>query len=335
MVNACVANVNASLFAAATNTVTVDGTSCTKKTATLTATGRPVTKVQRYNNAKNANTFGASMIGYVTAGMVNQSIDARAKFNDRSPLNVLEWHLLWKLMDAYVAEFGNVRPHPDVPGMTRYLEDFGRAFARLKSWYVYEHFRSRINGVAFIDSDVDRCDRMLAARNEGSDRERASWLFYTPLQNLMYEALYPGAVVDMGWFDDATADVVVEGVAAFLNHLLSSRSAVGGDEPTFTVRLAPPVVSVRDRDFTMHNIDAHVYRSVGRAGVKRILNAVDAFDLGPYTPDFVAVHDAVGPNSESWSKAAKHAVVGEPTSDRGVSVSKASVEEETDVDLMF
>lgn len=94
IVNTCTANVNASLFAASRNTITVDGTSCTKKTATLTATGRPVTKVHCYNNVKNANTFDASIIGYVIAGIVNQSINTRAKFNYRSPLNVLEWHLL-------------------------------------------------------------------------------------------------------------------------------------------------------------------------------------------------------------------------------------------------
>lgn len=324
---------NASLFTANTNTITVDGTSCTKKTATLTATGRPVTKVQRHNNAKNANTFGASMIGYVMAGMVNQSIDTRSKFNDRSPLNVLEWHLLWKLMDSYAAKFGNVRPHPK---MTRYLEDFRRVFTQLKSWYVYKHFRSRINGIAFIDSNVDRCDQMHMTRNEGSDKERASWLFYTPLQNLMYEVLYPEAIIDMDWFNDATTDVVVEGVSVFLNNLLSNtikRTANAG-EPTFTVRLAPPVVSVHDQDFTMHNISTHVYRSVGRAGVKRILDTVDTFDVDSYTPNYVTVCNVIGPNGESWSKAAKHTDVGEPTFDSAVTAS-STVEEETDMDSMF
>lgn len=334
--NTCVANVNVSLFVADTNTITVDGTSCTKKTATLNAIGRPVTKVQRHNNAKNANTFGPSMLGYVTAGMVNQSIDTRAKFNDRSPLNVLEWHLLWKLMDLYVITFGNVRPHPTVPQMTRYLDDFRRLFTRLKSWYVYGHFRSRINGIAFIDSNVDRCDRMHAARNEGSDNERATWLFYTPLQNLMYEILYPEAVIDMDWFNDATTDVVVEGVAVFLDNLLrntTKRNLAG--ELTFTVRLAPPVVRVRGQDFTMHNISTHVYRSVGRAGVKRILDAANTFDLDPYVPNYAAVYNATGPNSESWKKAAKHTCVGEPTFDPVAVTTMALEEVEEDVNAMF
>lgn len=328
---------NASLFVAGnTNTITVDGTSCTKKTATLNATGRPVTKVQRYNNAKNANTFGPSMIGYVMAGMVNQSIDKRPKFNDRSPLNVLEWYLLWKLMDTYVVKFGNVRPHPSVPQMTGYLDEFRRLFTRLKSWYVYEHFRSRINGIAFIDSNVDRCDRLHAARNEGSDNERAAWLFYTPLQNLMYEILYPEAIIDMDWFNDATTDVVVEGVAVFLDNLLRNttrRTVV--EEPTFTVQLAPPVVWVRGQDFTMHNMSTHVYRSVGRAGVKRILDAASTFDMDSYVPDYATVYNATGPNGESWKKAAKHTRVEEPTSDPVVVTPMVVVEEEDDVNGMF
>lgn len=35
-----------------------------KKTSVLATTGRPVTKVQRQFNAKNADTFEASMVGY-------------------------------------------------------------------------------------------------------------------------------------------------------------------------------------------------------------------------------------------------------------------------------
>lgn len=291
--------------------------------------------MQRHNNAKNANTFGPSMLGYVMAGMVNQSIDTRPKFNDRSPLNVLEWYLLWKMMDLYVVKFGNVRPHPNVPQMTDYLHDFRQLFIRLKSWYIYEHFRSRINGIAFIDSNVDRCDRIHAARNEGSDYERATWLFYTPLQNLMYEILYPEAVIDMDWFNDATTDVVVEGVSVFLNDLLRNTTIrTVADEPTFAVRLAPPVVCVRGQDFTMHNISTHVYRSVGRAGVKRILNAASTFDVDPYVPDYATVYNATGPNGESYSKAAKQTSVGEPTFDR-VAVTPMAVEEEEDVNAMF
>lgn len=278
------------------------------------------------------------MIGYLMAGMVNQSNDKRVKFNDRSPLNVMEWYLLWKLMALYVALFGNVRPHPNIPGMTKYLECFKSVFSALKSWYVYRHFRSRINGIAFIDSNVDRCDQMHMTRNEGSDEERASWLFYTPLQNLMYEVLYPEAVVDMDWFNDATADVVVEGVSVFLDNLLSNiterNAANTAAEPTFVVRLAPPTVRVHDQDFTLHNIVTHVYRSVGRAGVKRILNSVDTFDVDPYTPNYVDVCNVIGPNGESWAREAKRTTVGEPIRS-AVAAAAANVEEETDTDSMF
>lgn len=300
--------VKAALLNADTHTITVDGTSCAKKTSVLAATGRPVTKVQRQFNAKNADTLGASMVGYVCAGMTNQSLDQRPKFNDRSPLNVLEWHLLWKLMDTYVQRFGNRRPDTTVPGVTEFLQEFVGTFETLRSWYVYAYFRSRINGVAFIDTNVERCDQLHATRNEGSDEERSRWLFYTPLQNLMYRVLYPDAVIDMNWFDDCAADEVVAGTADFMNDLLaivSARPPV--DRRAVPVNLAPPVVTVHGRDFNLHNIGAHVYRSIGRAGVKSILRpGSSTFDLSAYTPNYLTVDEVTGPDGEPWRTVARH-----------------------------
>lgn len=88
------------------------------------------------------------------------------------------------------------------------------------SWYVYAYFRSRINGVSLIDTDVERCD-LRTIRNESSDVERSLWLFYTPLQNLIYQVLYPDAVIEMIWFDSCATDEVVAGIADFMNDLLA------------------------------------------------------------------------------------------------------------------
>lgn len=256
----------------------------------------------------NANTFGASMVGYVCAGLTNQSLDPRPKFNDRSPLNVLEWHLLWKLMDTYVQRFGNRKPDTSVPGVTDFLQEFVGTFETLRSWYVYAYFRSRINGVAFIDTNVERCDRLRTFRNEGSDEERSLWLFYTPLQNLMYQVLYPDAVIDMIWFDSCAVDEVVAGIADFMNDLLamvSARPIV--DRRVIPFNLAPPVVTVHGRDFNEHNIGAHVYRSIGRTGVKSILRPDSAtFDLSACTPDYLTVDEVTGPDGETWSKVARN-----------------------------
>lgn len=306
--DACTAIVKSALLNADTHTITVDGTSCAKKTSVLAATGRPVTKVQLQFNAKNADTFGASMVGYVCAGMTTQSLDPRPKFNDRSPLNVLEWHLLWKLMDTYVQRFGNRKPDTSVPGVTDFLQEFVGTFETLKSWYVYAYFRSRINGVAFIDTNVERCDRLRAIRNEGSDVERSLWLFYTPLQNLMYQVLYPDALIDMIWFDSCATDEVVAGLADFMNDLLATVSARPSvDRRAIPINLAPPVVTVHGRDFNEHNIGEHVYRSIGRTGVKRILRPGSAtFDLSACTPDYLTVDEVTGPDGETWCKVARH-----------------------------
>lgn len=305
---ACAEIVKAALLNADTHTITVDGTSCAKKTSVLAATGAPVTKVQRQFNAKNADTLGSSMIGYVCAGMTNQSLDRRPKFNDRSPLNVLEWHVLWKLMDAYVRRFGNARPDTSVPGVSEFLQEFVDAFETLRAWYVYAYFRSRINAVALVDSNVDRCDLLHETRDEGSDKERSRWLFYTPLQNLMYRVLYPHAVIDMMLFDGCAADEVVAGVGDFMNDLLATVSARPScDLSAVPVNLAPPVVAVWGRDLNEHNISAHVYRSIGRAGVKRILRPESpAFDLSAYTPDYLTVDGVTGPDGEPWRKVARH-----------------------------
>lgn len=309
-----VKSVDRSLLTAGNLTITVDGTSCAKKTTILAATGRPVYKVQRYNNAHNANTFGASMVGYVTAGMLDVTNSPGApKFCDRSPLNVIEWHVLWKLMDEYVRRFGNVRPDGSSPGVERYMREFRDTFDNLKRWYVYRHFRSRLNAVAIVDTDVARCDRLRAARGAGSDAERASWLFYTPLQNLMYAQLYPGAFIDLNDFAGATDDAVVAGVAGFLNDLLAGlRCAPDVDQPR-PLRLTPPVVFAGGLDFTMHNMRTHVYRSLGRAGVRTIYDRRADF-LPTGVPAYVQVRSAYGPGGEPWRKDAVGVLAATPQS---------------------
>lgn len=107
-----------------------------------------------------------------------------------------------------------------MPGVTDFLQEFVDTFETLMSWYVYAYFKSRINGVSLIDTDVERCD-LRTIRNESSDVERSLWLFYTPLQNLIYQVLYPDAVIEMIWFDSCATDEVVAGIADFMNDLLA------------------------------------------------------------------------------------------------------------------
>ena len=93
IVEICKCRVNTREFIAPTHTLCVDGTSATRKSSVLTMTGYPVTKVQRFVNSLNPNTFFPSMIGYVASG-VNLQNCGTPRFNDRSYLNVLAWYVL-------------------------------------------------------------------------------------------------------------------------------------------------------------------------------------------------------------------------------------------------
>lgn len=96
---------------------------------------------------------------------------------DRSPLNVLEWFILWKFMYLFHNTFGNVDPY--TVNCTVFLEEFDRVFDFLKNSYYYKMIRSNVDVVAIIDSDTERCDDKRLLRNEGTDGMRSKWKYYT------------------------------------------------------------------------------------------------------------------------------------------------------------
>ncbi|KAE9530076.1 hypothetical protein AGLY_011538, partial [Aphis glycines] len=151
----------------------------------------PVLKIQRSQTFVNVNSFTPSMIGYMFNGLHEiMSIPVKCLM-DRSPLNVLEWYVLWKLFDLYYKNFGN-------------------------------YIRERVNVLVVIDSDVDRCNRKRILRNEGSDAVRSEWRFYTFLQNRMYSNLYN--CIDLVWFENN--EIVVPTIAKCIRDTITRDTVV-------------------------------------------------------------------------------------------------------------
>ncbi|KAE9522046.1 hypothetical protein AGLY_017566 [Aphis glycines] len=256
---------------AKTNVLCIDGTSCCKKTSILNTIGiLPVLKVQNYRNIVNSTTFAASAMSYVCAGMIDVLKTAEPRFMDRSPLNVLEWNVLWKFIDKFIVEFGNVRPELTDGKQAAFFEEFDDVFGALKSSYFYDFFRQRLDTVVIIDSNVARCDHTHMRRGEGTDLERANWKFYTFMQNRMYSVLYDH--VDIAWFDGAGGSIDNHGVvtllAVWFKECLSKFPKRSGawDMKKFKLPVSVPVTV----DLTLRNFHSFAYRAMIRERVKRV-----------------------------------------------------------------
>lgn len=304
IINICDAQIDRDQFRAPTRSLCVDGTSATKKTTVLERTGQPVVKIKRMTNVFDRNTYFPSMIGYIAYG-INSQNRGEPHFYDRSHLNCLEWNVLWRVMDDYVRKVGNVRPMLGDARIAALMDRYRKIFESLRESYYYRRFREQINAVAFVDSDVDRCNELRALRNQGSDQERSKWLFYTDLQNLMYRTLYPGAYIDMNWFN-APTDTVVNGVSKWLVQTLREISTT---RATAAVPLMPYKLPILDHDYTLSNITTHVYRSLGRLACKKIKDPNDRTSLLDYVPSYVDVSNATNVDGTTSSYPAKDATL--------------------------
>lgn len=290
VIEICKQRVNVFKLTGKTYTLCIDGTSCTKKTSILNKTGRFVNKVQQTNPSTNSDTFFPAMLGYICAGINSLQCEG-PHFVDRSPINVLDWHILWKIMDGHLKRFGNVEINENNPEMAAALEEYREIFRQYKETDHYKLITQNINTIALIDSNVARCDNMRYCRNEGSDRERSMWKFYTPLQNLMYQVLYEDLCVDWAWFGDAETDHVVSGISKFLVAVLDKLASSSEllYPPLKNCRLPTPKV-----DYTLKNITTHVYRSIGRWGC-RILAGESEETLRSRMPPYINVNNIEHP----------------------------------------
>lgn len=289
VVDICNKRVNVSKLTAKNATLCIDGTSCTKKSSILEATQQKVSKIQRVNGVRTTNTYFPSAIGYISVGVNNLKCGG-ARFEDRSPMNVLDWIVLWRIADDFLLKFGNVAITQTSKEMRQALSEYKELFAEYKNWYVYKMFSCDINTIALINSNTAVCDELRYSRNEGSDKQRSTWKFYTGLQNLMYEALYPGLIIDLAWFGVADADDVVSGIAIFLNSVLQTLATRPNlDHARLISRKLPSL----KEDYTLLNATTHVYRSIGRWGAAVLMDQEE--DLRFRIPGYLNVENIKHP----------------------------------------
>lgn len=247
---------------AKTMVLCLDGTSCCKKTSILAATGYvDVLKVQKNRRFLNTNSFAPSMLGYISTGILDIMSTSEPNFMDRSPLNPIEWHFLWKFIDNFYNDFGNVVPDPERNSYHNdFFVQFDAVFKDLK--YFCRVFSQHLDTIAIIDSNLSRCDDVRASRNTGSDVERANWRFYTYLQNRMYKLLYP--YIDLMWFDSEpmSCDDVIISIATCLRSALKKFPQVRVKHHGRSDFALP--IPETEPDFTLKNFMTFMYRDAVR-----------------------------------------------------------------------
>lgn len=214
--------------------------------------------MQRHHRVQYPDSYFPSMIGYIHTALFNIATTPR-HFNDRSPLNPYEWHVLWKLMSATITRQSSYQSAKE-------------SLMLMKNTYYYQDLRSKFNGIAIINSNCDQVDALRAQRNEGSDKERSKWKMYTPLQNLMYQILYPDLYIDLAWFEDCSTDDICMGIATFLEYAIKHKPS------KLDCSLAQRLIESNVRlpsakiDYVSMNFDTHCYRQMGRVYTKAAVN---------------------------------------------------------------
>lgn len=251
----------------------LDGVSATGKTSIIESCGLPHSKVQRRINVINSDTYFPSMLGYVSEGMQAQ-LYPPWRINDRSPLNCIEWRLLWSLAShlvdkhgpggGFCAESGKIIEEEDA----KYIDE---AFDSLMNSYFYRDLRARLHGLAIIDSNVTRCNQRRSMRNESlNDVLRSKWPWYTPLQNIMYKKLYPNAYIDLMWFDHADDGNVFKAISKFIVYIVDNLKQQHEKIESLPLPL-PIVLPSNYNDYFLKNMSVHVDRNYARIKCKRIL----------------------------------------------------------------
>lgn len=265
----------------------MDGTSCTMKSSILHSTQQYVTKIQQQTSAININTLFPSMIGYICYGIEFSKKNGKQYF-DRSPLNSYEWCILWRILNDFYMKYGFVIPNENEHYES--LQLYKRIFTNLKHLFIYRFFRQYINGIAIINSDYEFVDKLRLQRNNGTDIERSRWKFYTYLQNLMYEILYPTTHIDLYWFKDMKNDSIVKGISKFLNETLNNLPKIDINNNNNEI-----LTLLKTNDLTLDNFSTHIYRSIGRHYCKTTIdnNNDDDDDLFKTLPNFLDINNSL------------------------------------------
>lgn len=285
------------MWNAPNHTLYVDGVSGTGKTSAIIEANKynkwktDYYKVQKYNTIVSPDIFPPSTMGYIASGIID-SYNGGPKFGDRSPLNVLDWYILWILMGKFFVQFGNVRPNYIDTDMSRELKKYEKILTLYRQTYFYSIYSQHFNTMAIIHSNIDAIDFVRRQRGEGSDIERSTWEFYTFFQNLMYKHLYPTTHIDLDKFQNTNIDDVIQGLAFYLNdsleYIVESRECK-------KIPISNTCLPLDDsRNVVRDNLLANAIRSIARNGCKQINNEPD--DLMKRLTPFVVVNNIVNPN---------------------------------------
>lgn len=232
------------------------------------------------------------MLGYIMSGLYDILTSASTPhFTDRSPTNVFEWNILWKLMGRYVQDYGNTNPSTKSDNEKKVVAILND----VRECYFYKTWRQQFNCVVLINSNIDSVDMIRLKRNENSDGERSQWRFYTYYQNLMYKTLYPNQYIDLAWFDGYKNDQIIDGIVKYLEYALDR---IEYKESKLLVQMMQQPVrmpTMEDTSFLTLNYNAHAFRQMGRIKTKNITEKHDSLQycnqVTNALPMFVSFND--------------------------------------------
>lgn len=200
---------------------------------------------ENYYPARNSHP--ASAIGYVHDFIKTMKTDADlgdGVVYDRLPINNIIWDRIWMMFGALersrTDDYDNNDPsssetdsdEEDLDGSSSsntINEDFLKSDEKFHRIFKYTKFLDEdamkmygacSKNILVIDTDTGRARNRLAARNDGTDRDRSTWPYYIEVQNYAYRMLHKRwperfYLVDLVQFDgdqDKMQDFLVQWV---------------------------------------------------------------------------------------------------------------------------
>lgn len=147
-------------------------------------------------------------------------------FNDRSPLNPIEWLTIWQSLDKFTKQTSKVEDQSTYNEILTFLSNDVKT---LQNWPNYKHYAQGVDTIAIIDTN--RCDveRRLQQRGHKSDVERSELPFYVSFQNAFYKLRYENSCVDLAEFYDCGDETTLRRIQMVLAKFLEYSLMVKGD----------------------------------------------------------------------------------------------------------
>lgn len=178
--------------------------------------------------------------------------------NIRSPLNVLEWHVLWKFMNKYFKKFGNVTPCPE----------HSSSMQRLTIWNTIVTFPQDTSTLSLLSIP------MCSVATTIDDLETSAPIMNVHLGN--FTRTYRTECIpciDLAWFDREVGLLDRSNVVTVLaSYLTSTLKNFPKSKPTHhgSNDFALPV-PLGDQDLSLWNFITFVYREAIRQDARRLV----------------------------------------------------------------